>query len=129
KRVYLVVMLAGWEAEKLRAELCIPRCIHRYVKSLERHAASNGLSSNCLVASCRKLLAIAKGLSLSLAPIKSRANTGADLTLLFCPAHRLPFLHEVAERLDPLIGGRLLPPAIEQVHFAFRVDLDHEMDR
>src|SRR4051812_29866121 len=97
-------MLAGWEAQKLRSKLCIPSCSHRYIKSLERHAASNGLSSNCLVASCRKLLAIAKGLSLSLAPIKSRAYAGADLTLLFCPAHRLPFLHQVAKRLDPLIG-------------------------
>jgi hypothetical protein len=75
------------------------------------------------------LLAIAKGLSLSLAPIKSRAYAGTDLTLLFCPAHRLPFLYEVAKRLDPLIGGRLLPPAIEYVHLAFRIDADDEVDR
>src|SRR6476469_4763069 len=98
-------MLARWEAEKLRTELCIPRCIHGHVESLERHATSNGLSSDRFIPSRRKLLSIAKGLSLSLAPIKSRAYTCTDLTLLFRPADWLPFLHQVAKRLDPFIGG------------------------
>src|SRR4051812_8918400 len=105
-------MLAGWEAQKLRSKLCIPSCSHRYIKSLERHAASNGLSSNCLVASCRKLLAIAKGLSLFSAPIKGGAPAAPVLTLLLPPPHGLPFFPPVAKRLAQLIGRLLLPPAI-----------------
>jgi hypothetical protein len=69
-----------------------------------------------------------KPFSLSLALIERRADTSTDLSLLLSPAYWLPLKHKITESFDPFIGRALLAPAVEQIHAAFRVNPNHEMN-
>src|SRR5262245_27297166 len=120
-------MLACGEAQELRAERRIPWRPLRDIKALECHAASDRLRSHRFVAARRERLTIDESLSLSLPLIEERADACLDLPGFFCPADRRPTLHEIAERLDPVIGAALLPPYIEQIEPFVRVHADDDM--
>jgi hypothetical protein len=73
------------------------------------------------------LFTINVGLSVTATLIERRPYTSTDLTLLLSPSDRFPFVHEIAERLYPFIGGRLFAPAVEEVHAPLRIEPHDEM--
>src|SRR5262245_13369019 len=73
-----------------------------------------------------KPLSIDVGLSVALSAVKEWTNARFDLTLLLCPGHRLPDLHQIAKSFDPGIR-RLLPPEVQHVHAAFRIEANNDV--
>ena len=74
KRIYLVVVFTGREAEKLGFEFCVPGCVDWYVKAFKGHATTNGLGSDRLVSTRRELLPKHVGLSFPLSSIQVRVR-------------------------------------------------------
>src|SRR5262245_39956608 len=69
KRIGLVIEPPRREAQQLGSEIGIPRSIHRDVKSLERHAATDRLTPNGLIAARRKRLPRNPSMTFKLSPL------------------------------------------------------------
>lgn len=88
--------------------------------------APSGRGSIAPAPTCRpggKGMAGHVGLALAHAALEERADAGADLPGLLGPADRPPLAHEIAERLDPGIGGGLAASQVEQPEPALRIPL------
>src|SRR6516225_9677375 len=80
------------------------------------HAATDRLRPHGLVAPGRELLPMGPGLPLDRALFNEWADARRDLCLFLGPERGLPFAHEIAIGLHPLLGVRLLAPQIKQEH-------------
>src|SRR5690606_16309950 len=113
ERVGLIVMDANWKAHKLRNQVRQERRVLVNVEAIHRHAATNGLRPDRLVAPSGETLASDVCAPLQHTLDEEWPNAALDLPCLFSPADRLPFQNQVTECLDPHIRRGLPAPEIE----------------
>src|SRR5690606_31959371 len=97
------------------------------VEAIHRHAATNGLRPDRLVAPSGETLTSDVCAPLQHALDEEWSNAALDLPRFFSPANGLPLQNQATECIDPNIRRGLPAPEIEQIHAAFWIEPNHHM--
>src|SRR5262249_23090160 len=129
QRVDLVVVLALGEREQLRLQLPQPLRVGGHVEATELHPPSDRLAAVGFIVTSYELFSRGVGLAGAHARFEVGANASGNLHFLFRPPAWFPFLHQITQALDPLLGSALGSPQVDEMHATLSVDADNSVDR